>query len=81
MFFDKSAGVCRNDSGSYSDMITDDMLCAGSACKEGACYGDSGGPLSVKEDGQHYLVGVVSWGYTTIEVSLLYLTKISNLLS
>ena len=41
--------------------ITDDMLCA---YKSGtsACNGDSGGPLTVEEDGKHTLVGVVSWG-------------------
>ena len=41
--------------------ITDDMICA---YKSGtsSCYGDSGGPLTVEEDGKHTLVGVVSWG-------------------
>jgi len=68
-FYDKKAGVCRNGSGGFGDIITNDMLCAGCGCKEGACYGDSGGPLSVKEDGQHYLVGVVSWGLTCLEDS------------
>ncbi|KAL1787983.1 mannan-binding lectin serine protease 1 isoform X2 [Sigmodon hispidus] len=45
--------------------VTKDMICAGE--KEGgkdACAGDSGGPMVTKdeEEGQWYLVGVVSWG-------------------
>jgi hypothetical protein len=42
------------------------MLCAGSLWGEdvrgSACFGDSGGPLTVKDDTrQHTIVGVVSW--------------------
>ncbi len=48
----------------YRNGVTDRMICAG--FPEGgkdACQGDSGGPLIVKEDnGDHVLVGVVSWG-------------------
>jgi len=52
---------CQNYTDDYSDSITDDMLCAGSPGKD-SCNGDSGGPLTVKESGQHTLAGVVSWG-------------------
>merc|ERR1711990_560328 len=47
---------------SYSGKITSQMLCASATGKD-ACQGDSGGPLTVKASDQHYLAGVVSWGY------------------
>ncbi|XP_045110865.1 trypsin-1-like, partial [Portunus trituberculatus] len=43
--------------------LTDNMICAG--FNEGgkdSCGGDSGGPLSVVEDGRHILVGATSFG-------------------
>jgi len=43
---------------------TQNMLCAGNL--QGgtdACDGDSGGPLSLDINNQHFLVGLVSWGY------------------
>lgn len=58
-----SQSIC-NAPDSYAGDITDRMICAG--LPEGgkdACQGDSGGPLVVKQNGQDYLVGVVSWGY------------------
>ena len=30
---------------------------------KGTCTGDSGGPLTVEKFGQHYLVGITSWGF------------------
>ena len=47
-----------------SDLITDNMICAGEP-KGGvdACQGDSGGPLFVEERGRFLQVGVVSWGF------------------
>jgi len=47
---------------SYNGKITSQMLCASATGKD-ACQGDSGGPLTVKSSDQHYLAGVVSWGY------------------
>ncbi|XP_064096496.1 proclotting enzyme-like, partial [Macrobrachium nipponense] len=48
----------------FSDVaITPQMLCAG--YPEGGkdtCGGDSGGPLTVEEDGRHVLVGITSFG-------------------
>ncbi|MEN0057383.1 MAG: serine protease [Bdellovibrio sp.] len=48
----------------YKNEITDRMICAGFAeGKKDSCQGDSGGPLIAQaEDGQRYLIGVVSWG-------------------
>lgn len=50
--------------GSYDeDQILPGMLCAGySDGTTDTCQGDSGGPLVYQEDGQNYLLGVVSWG-------------------
>jgi len=38
------------------------MLCAGGIEGEGACNGDSGGPLSIQVDGRHKVIGIVSGG-------------------
>merc|ERR1719400_295882 len=46
---------------SMANQITDDMLCAEAEGKD-SCQGDSGGPFTVDVEGQHHLVGVVSWG-------------------
>ncbi|CAI6349515.1 unnamed protein product [Macrosiphum euphorbiae] len=45
--------------------IYDTMLCAGSSIeRRDACQGDSGGPLMLAAGShQHYLVGIVSFGY------------------
>ena len=38
------------------------MLCAGGNNGEGACRGDSGGPMVKEQGNTHTLVGVTSWG-------------------
>jgi len=45
----------------YHLNITDNMLCA-SYPERDACYGDSGGSISVVENGVFVQVGVTSWG-------------------
>merc|ERR550519_692520 len=47
---------------SMAGTISADMLCAEAAGKD-SCQGDSGGPFTVDVEGQHHLVGVVSWGF------------------
>ncbi|XP_063607906.1 venom protease-like [Penaeus indicus] len=47
--------------------ITPQMMCAGrkkskNKSAKGACFGDSGGPLFVNEDGKYTQVGIVSFG-------------------
>ena len=58
-----------------TEVIKPNMLCAESAQKnqgKGVCFGDSGGPLTVKEKGRHVLVGVSSWIYQCNSVSLIF---------
>uniref|UniRef100_G1Q8F0 Peptidase S1 domain-containing protein n=1 Tax=Myotis lucifugus TaxID=59463 RepID=G1Q8F0_MYOLU len=50
--------ICQQQ---YGNVITDDMLCAGSEGRV-TCQGDSGGPLVCQWRGTWVQVGVVSWG-------------------
>ena len=54
-------GVVTETNVSFFDHVADDMVC-GIQTGQGHCYGDSGGPFTVEEEGgQHTLVGVTSW--------------------
>lgn len=56
-----TAATCN---AAYRNQITDRMICAGYAeGKKDACFGDSGGPLTMTDaNGVRGLIGVVSWG-------------------
>uniref|UniRef100_A0A673GW58 trypsin n=1 Tax=Sinocyclocheilus rhinocerous TaxID=307959 RepID=A0A673GW58_9TELE len=57
-----SQDVCSSKA-YYGNMITDNMLCAGSPdWSADACKGDSGGPLVCRVRDRVFLFGVVSWG-------------------
>ena len=44
-------------------VVNDGRICAGTELGgKDSCLGDSGGPLMIKQDGRHMLVGVVSTG-------------------
>ncbi len=46
-----------------SGIVTDTMVCAGRAeGGVGTCFGDSGGPMILFDDGVPYLGGITSWG-------------------
>ncbi|CAM1307848.1 PLG (predicted) [Pycnogonum litorale] len=52
------AEVCREK---YGRIFKSDYLCVGGTGID-VCYGDSGGPLMLKEDGRYVLYGVTSYG-------------------
>ncbi|OQX07261.1 MAG: hypothetical protein BWK80_49705 [Desulfobacteraceae bacterium IS3] len=64
----------------YEGAVTETMLCAGYEFKGGkdSCYGDSGGPLMVKEGDIWKLAGIVSWGYDCSGIFGVY-TRVSRL--
>ncbi|MBY0454035.1 MAG: trypsin-like serine protease [Burkholderiaceae bacterium] len=59
-----TATDCRSHSAYASNLISDNMLCAGDlAGGQDTCQGDSGGPLVVENgQGGYALAGIVSWG-------------------
>ena len=52
-------------------LTSDKMVCVG-AQGIGFCHGDSGGPMTVKEDEQHTLAGIFSWaaGYAAVSTNM-----------
>ncbi|XP_063917903.1 chymotrypsin-1-like [Zophobas morio] len=52
---------CRSLWGSINPVF-DSQVCTLTRSGEGACNGDSGGPLICNEDGSDKLCGIVSWG-------------------
>ena len=52
---------CRHETQYLASEITDNMMCAKTKGGD-ACFGDSGGPLTMASRGRSVLVGVVSWG-------------------
>jgi len=73
MTYDRKTRTCIKRRSNYATWISSDMLCV-KPVSGSACSGDSGGPLTVKESGQHKLVGVVSWsaGCAVAERGTLY---------
>jgi len=53
--------LCKD---AYGDIFTDNMLCATGSLDGGecVCFGDSGSPMYIEQDGTKYQVGIVSWG-------------------
>jgi len=43
-------------------LVEDGQICAGGEAGKDSCQGDSGGPLSYESNGQHILIGDVSYG-------------------
>jgi len=48
----------------YGDIFTENMVCATGSMDGGqcVCFGDSGSPAYIEQDGTKYQVGIVSWG-------------------
>ncbi len=46
----------------YPDELTDNMICTVADDGKGACSGDSGGPLIIKQNGEWVLAGITNWG-------------------
>ena len=63
-------GKCQLLNESYRYEIKDEMIC-GESDETSSCYGDSGGPYTVKKNGQHVLVGVINGGLGRAEVTLI----------
>lgn len=55
-------GELNGETIAMAGTITEDMIC-GEATGQDSCQGDSGGPFTVEVEGNHHLVGVVSWGF------------------
>ncbi|RTZ65684.1 MAG: hypothetical protein DSZ29_04005 [Aquificaceae bacterium] len=66
----------------YWDDLTNNMICAGSVSPEkDACSGDSGGPLTARQDGDIRLAGLVSYGMSCdspYRHSIAVYTRVSN---
>jgi len=50
-----------NASDAHEGKVFPNMFCAGEEHKD-ACFGDSGGPLTLSIAGKRFLAGLVSWG-------------------
>ena len=71
--YDKIKKNCYNDTISYKNLIKKEMICAEAkhpvtGVPTSTCKGDSGGPYTVIDKNQHYLVGVMSWKAGCAEV-------------
>jgi len=58
--------VCAEPYTTVNHVVTDDMLCTYDDTK-GFCSGDSGGPLLIKEGGNHTQIGIVSHSFYECE--------------
>jgi len=67
--------VCQNELRQITNpntRITPEMMCTEGSGNVSSCNGDSGGPLTVQENGFTHVVGIVSWGTITCRGDSVY---------
>lgn len=71
---------CKETFQKIDKTILNNQICALSDSRVGSCNGDSGGPLSYREGGQHFLYGIISFGISCGSDFPLVYTKVNQYL-